>query len=314
MLQLRDIEYAISIVKYGSIHKAADALFVSQPAITKCIKRLEDEIGVALFTRQNNRLQLTDAGKLLIERGLRIIELSNALETDLKNLSHTERSTVTIGLTPYYSRFFFPKLYNKLHETNPEFTLNLKTGKGLDLFEMLKNGEIDLWFTASGKAVENILTVNLSKEEIVLIYKKSTFATSSIFEAINKYYTNGSLSIREIEDLPLIMYDKSHGLRTVLEDVFEKNHIEPNIILEAPSAELISDCVLNGIGVGFVPIKLVAALIETGSDIGFIDFGINCPLSLKYNGSKRLTPAKRTVIETAKALFRDSDKINPLEK
>ena len=109
------------------------------------------------------------------------------------------------------------------------------------------------------------------------------------------------------------MYDKQHGLYTLLQEIFERNHITPNIIFEAPSAELVADCVINGIGVGFVPIKLVAALIENRSDIDFLDFGIHCPLSVKYNGTKKLTPAIKSVINASSTLFKEKPLLSPVQ-
>ena len=304
MLQLREIEYALSIVKYGSVHKAADALFVSQPAITKSIKKLESDLGVTLFERNNNRLVLTDAGKLLMERGLRLIEMADELETDLKKLGSANRSTITIGLTPYYSRYFFPKLYTQLRETHPNYTLKLRTDNGLDLFNMLKTGDIDIWFTASDKTDDEIETVNISRENIVLIYKKTKLVNLTMLSNISRNHGVASVSLDEIKTIPLIMYEKAHGLHSRLMDIFERYGIKPNIVFEAASAELIAECVLNGIGVGFVPLKLVEALIESGGDIGYIDFGIESPLSLKYNTMKNMTAVKKAFIEEAVACLK----------
>ena len=109
-MQLRDIQYVVTIADMQSFSKAAEALYISQPALSQCIKRLEADLGVALFARKRKHVLLTRAGELFLQDARQILQLSSHITSQMENLHVLKQGKLHIGMTPLFGRFILRSL------------------------------------------------------------------------------------------------------------------------------------------------------------------------------------------------------------
>ena len=122
-MKISQMRYFQTVCRYSSITKAAEELYVSQPAISFCIKELEEEFGVKLFHRRNNRLQLTVEGNIFLDKVNYILKSIDTLVGQMKDLGNN-RNHVKIAIPAMISTFLFPAIFNDYAEKFPGNGLN----------------------------------------------------------------------------------------------------------------------------------------------------------------------------------------------
>lgn len=244
-----------AVAKYESFSKAASELYISQPAISYSIKKLEDELNTKLFIRLNRGIKLTDAGeklKFYVENAL------NNLVAAHKELSEGEDNQltgeVTIGIHSNIGTFLLPKIVKKFSEKYPNAKINIYNSTAKEMREMFKNHQIDIL----------ILHYPIFDTEQSNIYEEKLFICETCFFGIKKYYDLFNISKEKniIFDYPLILPLKGFTTSNALEKKF-KNHnalLSSNIYLY--STEMMISLVKEGIGVGWTQRKCIQKELE----------------------------------------------------
>ena len=142
-MQLRDIQYAVTIAQESSFSKAAQSLFISQPALSQSIKRLESELGVPLFIRENNSVRLTAAGKIFVSDGVEILHMSNTLRTKMADIINLRDCHLKIGISTFYSNCYLPKIIPAFQSQYPSVHLEIIEETSNVLEELASDGKID---------------------------------------------------------------------------------------------------------------------------------------------------------------------------
>ncbi|MFX1677486.1 LysR family transcriptional regulator [Paraburkholderia sp. A2WS-5] len=143
-METRDLEYLLAVQDHGSIGKAAEAVGVSQPALTKALRRVESQAGLALFERTPNGVTPTPAGELFLVRARRIaLEYDDALK-EMEALQGGEHGLLRIGYSPTVPGALVPGACQKLMKERPAAKLRLRLRLARDLGELLRAGELDL--------------------------------------------------------------------------------------------------------------------------------------------------------------------------
>lgn len=238
-MELYKIFYIVA--KNGSISAAANILFISQPAITFQIKKLEEQLGVSLFTRTKHGVILTEEGKTLfnyVKNGMEnIINGENAI-TNLKNL---DSGTIRIGVSTTICRYILMPHLEKFHEKYPKIDIQINNNLSNNLLKELRNGNLDILIM--------FLPENDNKD---LILKPIT-DVQDIFVGNKKYYdlTKGKLNIKNLKSYPLILPSSSSNSRTHLNKYLKENNCDINPKLEVVSYNLIIDLIKAGFGIGY---------------------------------------------------------------
>lgn len=238
-MELYKIFYIVA--KNGSISAAANILFISQPAITFQIKKLEEQLGVSLFTRTKHGVILTEEGKTLfnyVKNGMEnIINGENAI-TNLKNL---DSGRIRIGVSTTICRYILMPHLEKFHEKYPKIDIQINNNLSNNLLKELRNGNLDILIM--------FLPENDNKD---LILKPIT-DVQDIFVGNKKYYdlTKGKLNIKNLKSYPLILPSSSSNSRTHLNKYLKENNCDINPKLEVVSYNLIIDLIKAGFGIGY---------------------------------------------------------------
>lgn len=238
-LDLYRIFYVIA--KSGSISAAAETLFISQPAITFQIKKLEDQLGISLFTRTKHGVILTDEGKVLFDYVKNGIESITNGENALSNLKNLESGIIRIGASTTVCRHVVMPYLEIFHELYPKIDIQIVNNLTSNLLKDLRNGNLDILF------------LNMPMDENKDLKIIPITSVQDIFVGNKKYYdlTNGKLNLNNLNSFPLIFQKLPSNTRAYLNNYLKKNNVNLKPQLEVVSYNLIMDLVKAGFGIGY---------------------------------------------------------------
>lgn len=193
----RDFEYVNAIYQEGSFSKAAQILFISQPALSAAIKKIESELhGVMLFNRGVNPITLTPAGIFYLEEAKKIAAIEDNIQKYFASAADIRYGTLNLGSSSYFCTYILPDIIDHYIKQNPNYTINLVENGISELEDKLKTGVLDLIVDVATLDPQTFDSVSLGKEYILL-------AVPSSFE-INHQLTSYRLSYEQIRDFSFL--------------------------------------------------------------------------------------------------------------
>ena len=142
-MDLKQLEYVVTIAETGSITRASELLYITQPSLSLSLSRLEKSLGTKLFTRQKNQLVPTEAGELYIETAKQMLEMKNSLYRQLEQLAQASQS-LHVGISPLTCSQMFSFVYSQFKRIYPDINLELREASAHSLEQMLLDQEINL--------------------------------------------------------------------------------------------------------------------------------------------------------------------------
>lgn len=251
--ELYKIFYTVANKK--NITKAAEELFISQPAVSKAIKNLENNLGGKLFNRTKKGVVLTEEGKEFYNYIKIALEYINNAENRFNDLINLESGTIKIGISVTLTKYFLTPFLEEFHNLYPNINIQIDTNITKILFDKLKNGLIDLV----------ILNLPYNKiNEIKIIKCKNV---QDIFCASKKYESlkNKELSLNELNNYPLILQSKSSNTRNFLDDFTKENNIILNPSMELASYSLVTEFTKIGLGIGYLTKDYIKDELKNGN-------------------------------------------------
>ena len=231
------------VAKYKNISKAADALFISQPAISKSLSRLEENLGCTLFSRTSRGVSLTADGEILYERIREAFAAIEAGEEELRHRTELGIGQLRIGVSTTLCKYILlPYLQNFIRQ-HPHIRITIECQSTLHTVELLESGQIDIGLIGAPKHHGTLTFLPLKKIQ-------------DTFVATQSYLDN--LSIREHTDsdlflsATLMLLDEETITRQYINDYFYRNQIKTNQILEVSSMDLLIEFAKIGIGAACV--------------------------------------------------------------
>lgn len=230
------------VASLGNITKASRKLMISQPAVTKQIKALEDQLGGELFIRTKRGVILTDNGKEIfnyIKQGMNCFETA---ELQFSNLKKLEKGIIRIGISTTLCRIFLIEYLDKFHKEYPNIAIQVFTDPSKIMRSMLKDGTIDILIA---KECEN-------EDEDLNITRLGTL--HQCFIASNTYseLKNKTISLEELDKYPLLFQKAPSTTRESFDNFCKQNNFNITSKIEIASANLLEDFVKIGLGIGLV--------------------------------------------------------------
>ena len=240
--------------KHKNITKAAAELYSSQPAVSRAIQSLEQELGCRLFVRNKSGVEFTHEGKILYEyASVAYTQLLKA-EDEVSRSVSTEGGTIYLGATITALHGFLFDILNEFHEIHPKVKFKITTGSSDKTIEKLKNGIVDLSFvTTPFKNTGNFSTLKVREFNDILI-------AGNMYSELK----DTTLSLEDLKNYPLICLEEGMQLREFIDDIFAKNNLPFTPEIEHDSAHLIVQTVKHSFGLGFVPQSLAEDAIGRG--------------------------------------------------
>lgn len=227
------------VVKNGNITRASKELLISEPAVSKSIKNLEGYLGAPLFTRTKKGVNLTTEGITLYEYISKGIEYFKSGEAKFNELINLESGTIRIGINTTLTKEFLMPYLETFHKLYPNINIEIRTNLTSELKSMLKDGLIDMHI------------LNLTNEETKNDFNIIKCKTITDCFVSNKPIKE-KISIKELNNYPLILQDKNSNTRKFLDDFANKYEITLKPKIEIGSYYLVSEFSRIGLGIGYV--------------------------------------------------------------
>ena len=244
--------------KYKSVTLAAKELFTSQPAVTRTIKKLEDELKCRLFVRSKKGMEFTSEGETLFEYVSASINQLEKGEAEVRKNTGDSEGRVVIGTTVTALDEFLFKFLDTFHENHPNVKFKIFTQSTDITIDKLRTGQIDVAvITSPFSTYDDVEYIKIKEFENVLI------------GGVKYQYLNdhGPISIEEIKKIPFVAMSSHTQLRQFTDALFQKHNIAINPRIEVDSADVLIPFVRNGQGVSIVPLSLAEHSLEKGKVI-----------------------------------------------
>lgn len=268
-LELYKVFYYVA--KNESITRAANELSISQPAISKSIKTLEEQINTQLFIRKRDGVSLTETGNIIYKKIKEAMELIDSAENDLKSLTNLEYGTINIGASKTIIHEFLMPYIKSFHKDYPNINIRIFTDKTSDLIKKSKMGLIDVIFTN--------IPFNLPNEfeSINVMNLHDCFVANQNFN----YLKNKVIDKDSFQKLPLLILTKGATNRIRLDDYCAINNMIIKPEMEFGSNTLIKEFTIAGFGIGMLTEEHVKEEINNGD---LFKLNINFKLKDKHLG------------------------------
>lgn len=256
MLDFR-LKVFYTVARRLSFTKAAEELFISQPAVTKHIHELEQQLGVALFERSGNKIKITRAGQVMLKHADDIFTSYRNMEYEINQLKHAQGGLLPLGASTTIAQYFIPPLLAKFNQRYPEVTSSLISGNTEQIEQALFDKSIQLGLI-EGRSKNPVLKyVEFAKDEIALIGN------------VNYDYgdNNGPLSATDLKSIPLLMREHGSGTLEVITDELKRLKLkltDLQIAMYMGSTESIKSYLHHAPCAAFLSLQAVKRELEAG--------------------------------------------------
>ncbi len=243
-MNLQQLRYMDGIVRHGlKISDAAEALYTSQPGISKQIKLLEEELGTEIFVRNGKRITaLTEPGKAILEIAQRMLHDVDNLKQVGQEFRSQDSGSLTIATTHTQARYALPSVVKQFIKRYPKVKLGLHQGNPTQIAQQVLTGEADIAIATESLAMYDELVTLPCYEwnHCVIVPPKHPLLAEK------------KLTLEKIAQYPIITYDFAFSGRGKINAAFEARKLAPNIVLTAIDADVIKTYVELGLGIGIL--------------------------------------------------------------
>lgn len=277
MPTLRQLEYIVALADTGQFVEAARRCDVSQPALSKQVREVEEMLGLELFERARPRVIVTRAGEEIVGRARRILGEARELVDSANAYADSPHGTVQLGVIPTIAPYGLPGLLVKLRRLFPEVSFAIKELQTDDLLEELRAGSIDLGLLARPFDDQGLSGPDLVEEPFVLVAPTGHPLSCA-----------GSVAPDEIVGASLILMEDGHCLRDQAIDVCAVAGTPPSTSVTAASVSTLVRMVESGIGATLLPTSALKTELRNGEGLRARSFGDSPPgrtLTLQWRGT-----------------------------
>ncbi|WP_267405458.1 MULTISPECIES: LysR family transcriptional regulator [unclassified Chryseobacterium] len=237
-----------TVASRSSFTKASEELNISQPAVTKHIKEIENQLNTKLFDRKGTSIQLTQSGRILFEYAEKIRNIYRDLEFEINQINQQHKGKLIIGASTTVAQYILPEILAKFNSYYKDIKIELLTHNTEIISELLKEGKIDLGII-EGESQSNYFDYQIFKpDEIVLVAKT------------NHSLANKTLNLKDLYDLELIFREQGSGSLEFIQNRLKKKGINIenlNIVMQLGSSESIKNYLLHSDALAFLSISTV---------------------------------------------------------
>jgi DNA-binding transcriptional LysR family regulator len=289
-MDLRQLEYFQAVSRLKKITLAAEYLHVSQPSISVAIQKLEEELGVPLFNRNQKQLSLTSEGHIFLQRTDHILSSIQNAVLEMNDLKNVAKGTIKIGIPPIIGALLFPPIFTSFKKHYPLIELSIVEQGAVTIKNLLEEGELDLAILETSHLLSDLNSLPI--------------ITGKLLVCLPPHHPLSSLSIIPFSNLcneEFILFPEGTHHRQIILNECARNNFSPHINLTTSQVETIRRLVSKGAGISF----LFDALVGESDNI--VARPLSDPIHLTYGlgwkKGKYLSLAAKTFIE----FFTNSD-------
>lgn len=249
-MDLKQLEYFVRVAELGSFTRAAIALDIAQPALSRQVRLLEVELRQTLLTRNGRGAVPTEAGKLLLAHGRGILHQVERAREELGRVRGSLAGRVAVGLPTSVARMLTVPLTRAFRQQMPDATISISEGLSVAMQDSLVNGRLDIAVLYNAQSSAEIETLPLQDEDLLLVQMRTTIPSADPIP--------GPIALREVARLPLVIPSRPNAIRMQVESEMANIGCRPNIALEIDGVSAILDLVEDGAGCAVLSRNAVA--------------------------------------------------------
>jgi DNA-binding transcriptional LysR family regulator len=285
-MEILQLETFLAVATYGGFHRAAEALRISQPAVSARIGTLEESLGTRLFEREHGKFSLSLAGKALRPHAEQVLRQVAIARQAVHELHPIAGGALPIAASLSICTYLLPEVLKKYQESHPKVVVSVRSGNSAQVLKMVLDGEVDLGLARSLNHPE-VETIQLRDDPLILVGHPGHPAMA-----------RRKLRLEELESMPIISYDRGSSDWTLMNGLFRRDGLLPNIVLEVETIEACKRMVLRKLGLAFLPQIAVVEELRRGK---------LCPLEITNSEPLRrsldvILPRRRPLSKSAKEL------------
>ncbi|MFC3748051.1 LysR family transcriptional regulator [Paenibacillus sp. GCM10012306] len=291
-----DLDIFAAVVEHSSLNRASRQLNLSQPALSRKISKLEERLGVPLFSRYGKRLELTEVGRLAYTYALEQRQQRSKFMEALSKFKEGEPQLVTLGASLTTLQTTLPPLVNTYMEKYPAAELKLITGKTHEIVSSVSEGKCDVGIIASSIQEPGLRCIPLFEDQLRLVVSSQHPLTLL-----------PKLSMDHLSRLPMILFSKGTWYRRLTDDLFQRCGIDPDVRMEIDSFEAIVRLLPTAKTAALLPKSYLRPELLNGS--GLVSLHIKeleqtqRTTCLIYRDGGGLSGAARSLVQVTKEVF-----------
>lgn len=253
-MELRQLQYVVQIAAEKNFSRAAEKLHIAQPSLSQQLSKLEKEIGVLLFRRTTNTVELTHAGAVFTDKATAILDAIEQLRQEMDDMAQMRKGRLVVGSLPITGSHVLPLVLPVFQARYPEIEVVLVEDTTAKLEQLTASGQTDLSVLSLPLLDPALAYEPLAEEEIWLALP----AQHRLAEADKDQFPSG-IPVSELEHEPFIVLKKGQGFRQIAHDLCAAAGFEPRIVFESSNIETVQSLVAAGMGIAFVPSMVARA-------------------------------------------------------
>jgi DNA-binding transcriptional LysR family regulator len=287
-MEIYQLKTFVTIAREGSITRASELLFLSQPAVSAHIKSIEDEIGFLLFERTPRGMLLTDNGKKLLVKAEHILVMHKELINEAKHIRGQPTGKIRIGSNRTPSAQALGKLLASIAQSLPDIELILEYGNSAEILNAIRNNSLDAGFyTDTGLIHEDLQTLDVDQFGVYLA------APVNWISGIDK------MNWQELKSLPWICPASHTCCGRVAENLFERENFRPQKIVNVDQEKVTRTLIAGGVGLGFLHAETALDAVAKGEVLLLGDIQQQVKVKFAVMNERMSDPLIKAVFELA---------------
>jgi LysR family cys regulon transcriptional activator len=286
-MKLQQLRYVWEVAKNDlNVSATAQALFTSQPGVSKQIRLLEDELGIEIFVRSGKHLtEITHVGEQIISMAGEILDRARTIKEIAQEQSNEDQGSLTIATTHTQARYALPKVIQNFRTKYPNVGLHMNQGTPEQISQLAASGAADFAIATEG--------MELFKDLVMMPCYR--WNRSVVVPKDHPLALRGQLTLNDLAEHPLVTYVFGFTGRSKLDDAFGQAGLTPNVVFTATDTDVIKTYVRLGIGVGII--ASMAYDEEQDADLVRLDTSHLFESSLTHIGFRRGTFLRRYMLD-----------------
>jgi LysR family transcriptional regulator, low CO2-responsive transcriptional regulator len=241
LVSLHQLSVFRAVARHQSFSRAAEELYISQPAVSAHVRELERLYGVDLFEQVGRRVRLTEAGRLLEEYADRLLALVEESRRALEELKGLTRGHLAVGASTIPGSYFLPEALGRFRARHPGVEVALRIGDTHQVLGMMRRGEVELAVVGESQEEAGLLRRPYRADELVLVVTPG-----------HRWARNGLEHVAELAEEPFILRERGSSTRENAEALLRRAGVTPRIAMEWESTEAIKKAVEAGLGISIL--------------------------------------------------------------
>jgi DNA-binding transcriptional LysR family regulator len=252
-VRLGQLQAFVEVARLGSVTRAAEALFITQPTLTARLKSLEQALDAVLFVRSKRGMRLSDAGKAFLPYAERALDTVSAGRRMLDELARGETGYLALGAAPAVSTYVLPRILTRFRRTHPRVSVAVRTGHSEEVLELVLREQVQVGL---GRVLRHpqVDAIPLYDDALVLVVDPD-----------HPFAAQKTIHADQLSDVQLILFDRTSSYHRLTSDLFQQVGAVPRGIMELDNIDAAKKMVEQGLGVALLPHTAVSGELDVGT-------------------------------------------------